>query len=177
MEEGFTPIEAAKKGVGEVALPIISSTATTLAAFLPLAFWPGIMGEFMKYLPITLIITLGFLIICGSGHKPGVYFQIHENSGSGGDQQTQSQKGFHNYFGNWSTHCHPILFCGYTSGMVGKFADSAGNSDSAQCILANPFIRQVSVDRFAIFRKNLCWHFALCRNKKTTLFYFLGVPF
>lgn len=59
MEEGFTPIEAAKKGVGEVALPIISSTATTLAAFLPLAFWPGIMGEFMKYLPITLIITLG----------------------------------------------------------------------------------------------------------------------
>ncbi|MEQ8359746.1 MAG: efflux RND transporter permease subunit [Cytophagales bacterium] len=59
MEEGFSPIEAAKKGVGEVALPIISSTATTLAAFLPLAFWPGIMGEFMKYLPITLIITLG----------------------------------------------------------------------------------------------------------------------
>lgn len=59
MEEGFTPVEAAKKGVGEVALPIISSTATTLAAFLPLAFWPGIMGNFMKYLPITLIITLG----------------------------------------------------------------------------------------------------------------------
>ncbi|MDN4164890.1 efflux RND transporter permease subunit [Cytophagales bacterium LB-30] len=59
MEEGLTPMEATKKGVGEVALPIISSTATTLAAFLPLAFWPGIFGEFMKYLPITLIITLG----------------------------------------------------------------------------------------------------------------------
>jgi multidrug efflux pump len=59
MEEGMSPIEATMKGVGEVALPIISSTATTLAAFLPLAFWPGIMGEFMKYLPITLIITLG----------------------------------------------------------------------------------------------------------------------
>jgi multidrug efflux pump len=39
-------------------MPIISSTATTLAAFLPLAFWTGIMGEFMKYLPITLIIVL-----------------------------------------------------------------------------------------------------------------------
>src|SRR5690606_23290987 len=51
--------EAAKYGVGEVAWPIISSTATTLGAFLPLAFWPGIMGEFMKYLPITLIIVLG----------------------------------------------------------------------------------------------------------------------
>ncbi len=59
MEEGYSPFRAAKEGVGEVAWPIISSTATTLAAFIPLAFWPGIMGEFMKYLPITLIIVLG----------------------------------------------------------------------------------------------------------------------
>ncbi|MCK5781609.1 MAG: efflux RND transporter permease subunit [Flavobacteriales bacterium] len=58
MSEGFKPIEAAKQGVGEVAWPIIASTATTLAAFVPLAFWPGMMGEFMKYLPITLIIVL-----------------------------------------------------------------------------------------------------------------------
>ncbi|MCF6359891.1 MAG: efflux RND transporter permease subunit [Cyclobacteriaceae bacterium] len=59
MEQGYSSLKATRLGVGEVALPIISSTATTLAAFLPLAFWPGIMGEFMKYLPITLIITLG----------------------------------------------------------------------------------------------------------------------
>ncbi|MDH5366991.1 MAG: efflux RND transporter permease subunit [Cyclobacteriaceae bacterium] len=59
MEEGFSPFEATRRGVGEVALPIIASTATTLAAFLPLAFWPGMMGEFMKYLPITLMVTLG----------------------------------------------------------------------------------------------------------------------
>ena len=58
MEEGMSPMEATRKGVGEVALPIISSTATTLAAFLPLALWPGIMGQFMRYLPIGLIITL-----------------------------------------------------------------------------------------------------------------------
>jgi len=58
MQEGYSPIRAAREGVGEVAMPIISSTATTLAAFLPLAFWTGIMGEFMKYLPITLIIVL-----------------------------------------------------------------------------------------------------------------------
>ena len=58
MSDGVKPIEAAKQGVGEVAWPIIASTATTLAAFLPLAFWPGMMGEFMKYLPITLIIVL-----------------------------------------------------------------------------------------------------------------------
>jgi multidrug efflux pump len=58
MQEGYSGREAAKYGAGEVALPIIASTATTLAAFLPLAFWPGIMGEFMKYMPITLIIVL-----------------------------------------------------------------------------------------------------------------------
>ena len=59
MSEGYSAIEAAKKGVGEVAIPIIASTATTLAVFFPLAVWPGMMGEFMKYLPITLIIVLG----------------------------------------------------------------------------------------------------------------------
>jgi multidrug efflux pump len=58
MQEGFSPAVAAKRGAGEVAWPIIASTATTLAAFIPLAFWPGIMGSFMKYLPITLIIVL-----------------------------------------------------------------------------------------------------------------------
>tara|TARA_Y100001934_G_C12383289_1_gene793924 strand:- start:2327 stop:5824 length:3498 start_codon:yes stop_codon:yes gene_type:complete len=59
MDEGYRPFKAARYGAGEVAWPIIASTATTLAAFLPLALWPGIIGEFMKYLPITLIIVLG----------------------------------------------------------------------------------------------------------------------
>ena len=58
MQEGYSRAEAAKYGTGEVAVPIIASTATTLAAFIPLAFWPGLMGTFMQYLPITLIITL-----------------------------------------------------------------------------------------------------------------------
>ena len=51
-------VQAAMRGTSEVAWPVITSTATTLAAFGPLMFWPDIMGEFMKYLPITLIITL-----------------------------------------------------------------------------------------------------------------------
>ena len=59
MDEGLSAIEATKKGIGEVAWPIIASTATTLAAFVPLALWPGIIGEFMQYLPITLMIVLG----------------------------------------------------------------------------------------------------------------------
>lgn len=58
MQEGKPSMQAAKEGVGEVAWPIITSTATTLAAFLPLAFWDDLVGEFMKYLPITLIIVL-----------------------------------------------------------------------------------------------------------------------
>jgi multidrug efflux pump subunit AcrB len=58
MQEGYDGPTAAKLGTSEVAMPIIASTATTLAAFLPLAFWPGIMGEFMYYMPLTLIIVL-----------------------------------------------------------------------------------------------------------------------
>jgi len=57
-ERRFDRIRAAKYATGEIAVPIIASTATTLAAFFPMLFWPGITGEFMKYLPYTLIITL-----------------------------------------------------------------------------------------------------------------------
>jgi len=58
MEQGVPRVQAAMKATSEVAYPVIGSTITTLAAFFPMIFWPGIMGEFMKYLPITLIVTL-----------------------------------------------------------------------------------------------------------------------
>ncbi|NNM08243.1 MAG: efflux RND transporter permease subunit [Flavobacteriaceae bacterium] len=58
-EEGMPRIQAAKKGIGEIAFPIIISTATTVAAFIPLGLWPGIMGEFMIFFPITLSVVLG----------------------------------------------------------------------------------------------------------------------
>ena len=58
VEEGWERRTAAKKATGEVAVPVIAATATTLAAFAPLLFWPGMAGEFMKYLPMTLIVTL-----------------------------------------------------------------------------------------------------------------------
>ena len=58
LKEGLSVVEAYANASKKMALPIISSTATTLAAFLPLIFWPGIAGEFMKYLPITLICVL-----------------------------------------------------------------------------------------------------------------------
>ena len=58
-EEGMNKVDAAKKGISEIAFPIIISTATTVAAFIPLGLWPGIMGDFMKLLPITLSTVLG----------------------------------------------------------------------------------------------------------------------
>ena len=58
-EEGMSRVEAAKQGISEIAFPIIISTATTVAAFIPLGLWPGVMGEFMIYLPITLSVVLG----------------------------------------------------------------------------------------------------------------------
>jgi CzcA family heavy metal efflux pump len=58
MQEGKSRLEAATSGTDEVAWPVITSTLTTLGAFFPMLFWPGIMGEFMSYLPLTLIMTL-----------------------------------------------------------------------------------------------------------------------
>ncbi|MFS4492985.1 efflux RND transporter permease subunit [Maribacter sp. 2308TA10-17] len=59
MSEGMSRTEAAKKGIGEIAVPIIISTITTVAAFVPLGLWPGLFGQFMIYFPVTLSVVLG----------------------------------------------------------------------------------------------------------------------
>ena len=80
MQEGRNRVDAARTAVAEVGWPVIASTITTLCAFGPMMFWPGIMGEFMKYLPITLIIVLSaslFValvinpVLCAAFLKPG----------------------------------------------------------------------------------------------------------
>lgn len=84
MEEGVDSFTAARKGVGEVAWPIIASTATTLGAFVPLAFWPGMMGEFMKYLPITLMIVLGSSLFVALVINPvltAMYMKLDDGDG------------------------------------------------------------------------------------------------
>ncbi len=58
LEEGYDLIQAAKNATAEVAWPISTSTLTTVLAFLPIVFWPGVVGDFMFYLPVTVIITL-----------------------------------------------------------------------------------------------------------------------
>ncbi len=58
LEQGMGKLEAAKKGTAEVAWPVTTSTLTTVAAFFPLMFWPGVVGDFMYFIPLMVIITL-----------------------------------------------------------------------------------------------------------------------
>ncbi|MCB0661144.1 MAG: efflux RND transporter permease subunit [Saprospiraceae bacterium] len=90
MQNGYSGWEAAKYGTGEVAVPIIASTATTLAAFVPLAFWPGLMGSFMKFLPITLIIVLTSSLVVALVINPvltGTFMKVDERGGTAAERQ------------------------------------------------------------------------------------------
>lgn len=69
-QEGKSLLKAAKDGTGEVGIAVITSTITTLGAFAPLVFWDSIIGEFMKFLPITLIITLASSLFVGLVFNP-----------------------------------------------------------------------------------------------------------
>ena len=72
---------SAKFAAGEVFVPILSGTLTTLAPFFPLAFWPGVVGEFMIFIPITLIITLFASLIVAYIFNPvfAVDFMKHDD--------------------------------------------------------------------------------------------------
>ena len=63
MAEGMPPREAYSLAAKRMAGPVIAATATRVAAFSPLLFWPGVVGEFMKYMPITLIATLSASLV------------------------------------------------------------------------------------------------------------------
>lgn len=74
-------IQSAKYAAGEVFVPILSGTLTTLAPFFPLAFWPGIVGKFMYFIPVTLIITLFASLIVAYIFNPvfAVSFMKHDD--------------------------------------------------------------------------------------------------
>jgi multidrug efflux pump len=95
MEQGVPRIQAAMKGTSEVAYPVIGSTLTTLAAFAPLIFWPGIMGGFMKYLPITLIITLCSSLFTAMLINPAlaaIFVKIKDKHSSASGQKLTAQQ-------------------------------------------------------------------------------------
>ena len=81
-DEGKPLMQAAKDGTAEVGMAVVVSTATTLLAFLPLLFWEGIIGEFMKLVPITLIITLSCSLFVAIIFNPVItssYMKIDPN--------------------------------------------------------------------------------------------------
>jgi multidrug efflux pump subunit AcrB len=84
-EEGEDAVTAAKRGTDEVAIPVITSTLTTLAAFAPMLIWPGIVGDFMSYLPVTLIIGLTASLVVALIFNPTfcAYFMAAPKSSDG----------------------------------------------------------------------------------------------
>lgn len=76
-------VQAAKMAAGEVFLPVLAGTLTSVAPFFPLLFWPGIVGEFMKFLPVTLILTLTASLIVAFIINPvfAVSFMKRDNHG------------------------------------------------------------------------------------------------
>ncbi|MBO6520135.1 MAG: efflux RND transporter permease subunit [Rhodospirillales bacterium] len=82
MTEGESKRVAYTLAAKRMAWPIIASTATTLAAFLPLVFWPGVVGEFMKFLPITLLMTLSASLAMALIFVPTLGAQIGKPGGA-----------------------------------------------------------------------------------------------
>lgn len=72
VQSGLTPEEASRKGASEVAWPVITSTLTTVAAFFPMFFWPGIWGSFMFYLPQTVTLALSSSLFVGLVVNPAL---------------------------------------------------------------------------------------------------------
>ncbi|MEE9431819.1 MAG: efflux RND transporter permease subunit [Melioribacteraceae bacterium] len=93
LEEGNDLITSAKMGTKEVAWPITTSTLTTLMAFGPMLFWPGIVGDFMSYLPITLILTLASSLFVALVINPVLASKFMKL-----EEQNKENKGVLSYF-------------------------------------------------------------------------------
>jgi multidrug efflux pump subunit AcrB len=91
MEQGVPRYQAAMRATSEVAYPVIGSTVTTLAAFSPMLFWPGIMGEFMGYLPLTLIVTLSSSLFVALVINPAMASLFMKVNSSARKENTESE--------------------------------------------------------------------------------------
>lgn len=94
-ERGEDGVTAASEGTREVATPVIASTITTLCAFGPMLLWPGIVGEFMSYLPVTLIIGLAASLVVALVFNPTLcaYLMKPPSRSSGDDPAAANQEG------------------------------------------------------------------------------------
>mgnify|MGYP000439186696 CR=1 FL=1 len=94
-ERDYSKIEAAKRAAGEIALPVITGTLTTIAPFVPLLFWGGIIGKFMVYLPITMILTLVASLVVALVINPvfAASFMEKEDGNGGKDEHNGDNTG------------------------------------------------------------------------------------
>ncbi|MEE8270997.1 MAG: efflux RND transporter permease subunit [Alphaproteobacteria bacterium] len=90
MAEGLHRKQAYAMAAKRMSWPIIASTATTLAAFMPLLFWPGIVGEFMKFLPITLLATLSASLLMALIFVPTLGSHFGKSGGSANHQRMRA---------------------------------------------------------------------------------------
>jgi len=105
MSQGVPRIKAAMLATSEVAMPVVMSTLTTVVAFTPLLFWPGIMGDFMFYLPTTLIVTLTSCLFVALIINPvfgSVFMKVKNQVHDGADIDAEDimkagEKPIHNY--------------------------------------------------------------------------------
>jgi len=91
MSEGESPKKSYGMAAKRMARPIIASTATTLAAFLPLMFWPGVVGEFMKFLPLTLLATLSASLMMALIFVPTLGASVSRSAGGSADPEIARQ--------------------------------------------------------------------------------------
>jgi multidrug efflux pump subunit AcrB len=112
---GIGIVKAAKLAAGEVFLPVLSGTLTTLAPFIPLAFWDGIIGQFMLFLPVTMIITLLASLLVAYIINPvfAVQFMRHYDSKSAKDNR------WPRWLKVYSIITAVLALIGYASGGIG----------------------------------------------------------
>ena len=168
MEKGMKPWEATKLGVGEVAWPIITSTATTLAAFIPLALWPGLMGQFMKYLPIGVIITLASSLFVALVINPvliSTFMRIDKGEKA-------------NYTKIWRmvliSIVIGILFLVMGATALGNIAILFGFACIVECICPDSCQQGLSKNFFALVGRPLFAYAGICPERLQAMDIFLG---
>ncbi len=140
---GLGKIEAAMRGTSEVAWPVITSTATTVAAFSPMLFWPGIMGDFMKYLPMTVIVVLCSSLFVAMMISPVIASIISGKPAEGASHENRFVRGYRRLLGvalrhRVATLCLSVLLLltvGLIYGRWGAGVELFPDSDPSQSVI------------------------------------------
>ncbi len=111
---GLSRVEAARQGATEVAWPVITSTLTTVVAFSPLLFWPDIMGQFMGFLPRTLIVVLASSLFVAMVINPAICsFLIQARPQDAHEKPHRFVAGYERFLRAALRHRAPVLLLGF----------------------------------------------------------------